>query len=318
MSRVNDVHAGIWGEDDFLDLSAPAKLLYLWSFTNPRCGMSGVYGVSRRVMAFDTAMQGEHLARALDELQRGRFVIYADGVLFVRTRVKHLRTKSRQIAKSIASDVRRLAAGHAVREAFMAEYGADEEWGQGELFACLHGVSKETPMEPHPNLTEPHRGSMDVGRGTGQGEEGSTTKAGRARRSSKPEPDGFTDWLAYHSERSGRQVPGEGTGGRADLARTFIALLAEGFTLDDFKLATDGVLADQWKREHGHDKFVTVLRKTKFGEMVEDGRRALNRPAELRSVPGRAGDEYDQAATARIREMRLTMAAAREQGGDAA
>jgi hypothetical protein len=290
MSRVNDVHAGIWGEDDFLDLTAPGKLLYLWSFTNPRCGMSGVYTVSRRVMSFDTGMHGDHLARALGELERGRFVIYADGVLFVRTRVKHLRTKSRQIAKSIASDVRRLTTGHPVREAFMAEYGSDEEWGGGQLFACLHGASPEPPQEPHPNLTEPHRGSMDVGRGTGQVVEGEITNAGRAGRSSKSEPDGFTDWLAYHAERSGRRVPGERTGGRADLARSFAALVAEGFTFDDFKLATDGVLADQWKRENGHDKFVTVLRKTKFGELVEDGRRA--RTPHLRPVPNGNGQQW--------------------------
>jgi hypothetical protein len=90
----------------------------------------------------------------------------------------------------------------------------------------------------------------------------------------REEPIGFDEWAGYHSTKSGRTVPRAGTATRANLARAFAAILAEGHTLEDFKLATDGVVADAWKREHGHDKFDTVLRKTKFAELVEDGRRA--------------------------------------------
>jgi hypothetical protein len=182
VSRVNDVHAGIWGEDDFLDLTAPAKLLYLWSFTNPLCGMSGVYRVSLRVIAFETGMAPEHITAALDELRAARFIVYAQGVMFVRTRVKHLRTKSTNIAKSIAGDVRRLPADHPVRVAFMAEYADDEEWGAGGLHTQLHGASMEAPKEPQADSQEPQRGSMATAKAKAVVVDvGTTNSDGRAR-----------------------------------------------------------------------------------------------------------------------------------------
>jgi hypothetical protein len=182
VSRVNDVHAGIWGEDDFLDLTAPAKLLYLWSFTNPLCGMSGVYRVSLRVIAFETGMAPEHITAALDELRAARFIVYAQGVMFVRTRVKHLRTKSTNIAKSIAGDVRRLPADHPVRVAFMAEYAGDEEWGAGGLHTQLHGASMEAPKEPQADSQEPQRGSMATAKAKAVVVDvGTTNSDGRAR-----------------------------------------------------------------------------------------------------------------------------------------
>jgi hypothetical protein len=91
------------------------------------------------------------------------------------------------------------------------------------------------------------------------------------------EPDGFADWLRYHSKVCGehgvqRSVPRAGTSVRSDLARTFAALLAEGYELDDFKLASDGVLADEFMRAGGHTAPENVLRKTKIAKRIDEGR----------------------------------------------
>jgi hypothetical protein len=94
------------------------------------------------------------------------------------------------------------------------------------------------------------------------------------------EPVFFATWLDYHSERSRgigldapvRTVPRAGTMTRSDLARMFDKLLRQGFVLDDFKAATDGVFASEWHVANGHTKFATVLREGSFSEKVDEGR----------------------------------------------
>ena len=155
MSRLNDVHSGIWGKDEWLDLSPNAKLLYLWSFTNPRCGMSGIYDVPRRVVAVETGMSLADVDGALRELVEARYVVCEGSVLFVRTRVKHLRQKTVQIAKSIAGDLRRLGPEHPVHKAFLDEYSDFVDYP--DLVAQIR-PDGSAPMEP---LQEPQRPSPD-------------------------------------------------------------------------------------------------------------------------------------------------------------
>lgn len=88
------------------------------------------------------------------------------------------------------------------------------------------------------------------------------------------EPIGFSEWLGYHCEKAGRSVPRAGTSARSDLARTYAALAGEGYELEDFKLATDGVLADDFMQANGHTKPENVLRKSKIAGRIDDGRAA--------------------------------------------
>jgi hypothetical protein len=92
--------------------------------------------------------------------------------------------------------------------------------------------------------------------------------------SSAEEAVGFSEWLTYHADKTGRAVPRAGTSYRSDLARSFAALLEEGYSAEDFELATDGVLADDFMVANGHTKPENVLRKGKIGGRVEDGLRA--------------------------------------------
>lgn len=88
------------------------------------------------------------------------------------------------------------------------------------------------------------------------------------------EPLGFAEWLAYHCERSGRRGPRPGTSARAKLARMFAEIAAEGYSPEEFRLATDGVLADDFMVTGGFTKPENVLRKTKIAGRVDDGLRA--------------------------------------------
>jgi hypothetical protein len=92
------------------------------------------------------------------------------------------------------------------------------------------------------------------------------------------EPEGFAGWLEHHVQTGAAlgvslSVPKHGTSYRSGLARTFAALSGEGYSLEEFKFASDGVLSDEFMREGGHVKPENVLRKEKIGGRVDAGRR---------------------------------------------
>lgn len=175
MARREDIDNTIWDDDDFDNLSSDAALLYLWSFTNPRCGMAGIYKVKRRHLGegrFDEAT----LDRALDELKAGRFLYYESGVLWVRTRIKHLRTKGDPMKRSIEKDLSAIPNGHVLlrrlaeeyRDSWMAEV-LPEGSGEGS-----NGGTQGVPTKPttKPNMGtpgEPPKGFQGQGQGQGQG-----------------------------------------------------------------------------------------------------------------------------------------------------
>jgi hypothetical protein len=89
-----------------------------------------------------------------------------------------------------------------------------------------------------------------------------------------PEPDGFGDWLEFHHELTGSNVPRAGSKRRERLAGIFAGLVSTGAVLDDFKLESEGVFASPHMREGGHLEPENVLRATRFGKYADVGRRA--------------------------------------------
>jgi hypothetical protein len=114
----------IW--EELGDVSANAMLLYLWSFTNARCNMAGLYRVSERSM-LESKVSRRALPGALEELRRGGFLFYEDGVMWVRARAKRIHTHHPNMAKSIARDVDQLSADHPLRARFLEHY-RDHPW----------------------------------------------------------------------------------------------------------------------------------------------------------------------------------------------
>ena len=111
----------IW-DGSLADLSAGAKLVYLWSFTNPRCGMSGIYKCKRSRMQAEVGLCDEDLDAALSELDGVGYLRYDDERVFVIARTRHLLTQTIQIAKSIIGDLREMDADHPFRAEFIATY----------------------------------------------------------------------------------------------------------------------------------------------------------------------------------------------------
>jgi hypothetical protein len=87
--------AKLWTDEAVRELSADAKLLFIWSWTNPQSNMAGLYQVSVRSM--QRALQEKPIAdeerviAALDELARKPLALYDydNEVIWVVNRAKH-------------------------------------------------------------------------------------------------------------------------------------------------------------------------------------------------------------------------------------
>lgn len=202
MSRREDIDNGIWSDPDFETLSLEATVLYLWSWTNPLCGMAGIYKVSTRPMT-DSKVPAEKIEATLTELSEARFAFHQDGVMFVRTRVKHMRQKTEQIAKSIRTDVAKIAVDHPLRAAWITE-NASAPWlvrflGAGwetDCQATLTGASPDPQAvgspepDPRPSV-EGHVTLPGNGNGNGPGTGPRGRGAGRGNRRTGFEPPSY-------------------------------------------------------------------------------------------------------------------------------
>lgn len=172
MSRREDIDTAIWSDPDFLALGPDAKLVYFWSFSNPRCGMSGLYKAVREAPLMETGLTSRRLDVALAELSAGRFAFFDGRMLWVRSRIKHLRSKSPNMAKAIARDV------EAVSEHPYA----------GELVEMYcKGPWLATVLEPFRNVSRnPSNPSNPSARVQGKGRDGELSKGSQQHPPSPP------------------------------------------------------------------------------------------------------------------------------------
>ena len=198
MSRREDFDNALWSDPDFLALTPEARMTYIWSWTNPRCGMAGIYKVSLAQAALETGYSAETVERALVELAGAEFAFYERNVLWVRTRARRLRTKSEQIAKSIRSDLLNVADDHPLKARFLEMY-ASLPWLRGALGegrASVTGTSVEAQRISH---SEPSSVNLTGGSGEPQPRlhgngNGSGKKGGAGGNSDEP-PEDFPDAL---------------------------------------------------------------------------------------------------------------------------
>jgi hypothetical protein len=186
MPRREDFSNALWSDPDFLALSADARLLYVWTWTNPRCGMAGIYKLAPAAAAYETGLGEERTVAAFEELGAARFAFLEEGVVFVRTRVKHLRQKTEQIAKAIRNDLKQIPDDHPLKAQFSATY-RHLNW----LSTAFEGDPQEAPKE----AAQPGDGRVTVygtGKGNGIGKKGRGAGRGNNPRPYQPS----TEWTA--------------------------------------------------------------------------------------------------------------------------
>jgi len=107
MAQFHSIHSNIWEDDKFRRLSGSSKLLYVYSFSNHRCPISGIYKLSPESMAFDTGIHPDCKAELRELIEIGLIAYdFARNVIWVRGKIKHDKswtTKMRM--KSIKSNL---------------------------------------------------------------------------------------------------------------------------------------------------------------------------------------------------------------------
>jgi hypothetical protein len=147
VAKRAELETAIYDDPDFLALTGPARSVYIWSFTNSRTGQAGIYKVAREQIALETGFAGKQLRGALDELCRERFLFYDERVMFVRTKVKRIRTKyAETIAKSIAAELKSLGL-HPFVEMWWQE-NENHEWATSQCEKPVFTDDCDTPTLP--------------------------------------------------------------------------------------------------------------------------------------------------------------------------
>jgi len=281
MSRREDLDNAIWSDPDFAELTGPAKLLYIWSFTNQRCGMSGLYKVSRGAMVFEISHPLPVIEAALVELEEARFLHYDGAVLWVRSRVKHIRTKTKQIAVSIANDVVKLHP-HPYTEWFLQAYSSLQWLRDAFTEAAQKHGDYLNLSEVRPNLL-------------GKGSSGSSEEKTTATATSKLDAPALArKAFVYWQEKCGHPNA-QPTPERLGKVR---ARLAQGYSLDAIRSAIDGAATAAFVNEQGK-RFDDLELICRNGGKLEDFMgRASSKPAGAPPMPI-SGEEYAQKMAAK-------------------
>lgn len=167
MSRREDVQNTIWDDEPFATLTPNAKLLYLWSFTNQKCNMAGLYRVRVETMTLETGLTRRTVEDALTELREAGMAFHERGVLWVRARVKRLLSRSPTMGRSVVRAVEEVPPGDPLREGFLAEYG-HLEWLTKEGLPTVSGPSTD-PLETLSETRIDIRNSETVSGPSGEG-----------------------------------------------------------------------------------------------------------------------------------------------------
>lgn len=139
MSKFEYLETAIWFDPTFEACRPVAKLVYLWSFTNPGCSLTGIYKVSVKAIHDQTGVPTKGVEGALKELEGARLLWHDGTWIFVRARVKYLHNTSPNTAKGVAKELRKLDPAHNFTKAFLFLYQA-EPW----LLTQLEGFA--TPI----------------------------------------------------------------------------------------------------------------------------------------------------------------------------
>lgn len=315
MSRREDVDNAIWSDGEFVEgLSPEAKLLYLWSFTNPRCGMAGMYRVMRSAIVLETGLPPERLDAALAELADRRFAFYDGGVMWVRSRVKHLRTRGEKIAKAIRRDIDTVG-DHEYVVQFRSEYGPDHWVWEGS--ATVTGTSAKTHRSLSDRASDTHRGPTSgsqgrAGQGRASNDEGEESPDAREPRGSSAVDAVFEAWLDAKTTFHGRRSTAVLDPKRRRIIRNAIKLMKQGGSDDPVADCVDAVRGWRHSPHHtGQNDSRTVYND--LGLLLRDAAHIENFRDIERAAAQSAGDDEEMR---RFRERQRRLREQREQDLD--
>lgn len=152
MAKTADVLQAIWADPWFVGLPADGKLIFLWAVTNEHSNLAGVYVVAEETIRHETKLTGPRLTKALETVHPKMGYMHDSGTVCVPSRPKHVRSKTPQIAKSIARAVSECPHSE-IQSHYLKRYG-NSAWLGGELSDLALDLENSEPQTASRDLSE--------------------------------------------------------------------------------------------------------------------------------------------------------------------
>lgn len=163
---IQDVRSDLWQDERVEQLTPYATCLFLWMITNHACNVAGIYRVSPRTMQ-ESNCPPDKLDNALKELTDCQLVEYEDRFLWIKNRIKHLRSGSPNVAKAVTRIIEQLPDNLKIKQNVKTFYLQNPvKW------LNLEGSTKTLPNTYQDPTKHLGRGIEGVSKGAGEGREG--------------------------------------------------------------------------------------------------------------------------------------------------
>lgn len=131
MAEYSYIKTSFWTDPVVEELSAVAKLVFIYLFSSPFRRQSGIYQVSKKRIGYDTGLSTEEVDRALTELEANGFIKWDNNqsVVWIVNFVRHQANKSPKVWKRIKRDLEEIGEHKFVEEfkGYYAEFLDIEE-----------------------------------------------------------------------------------------------------------------------------------------------------------------------------------------------
>ena len=160
MAKFRQLHTQLWLDEKFQSLSSQARLLFVWMFTHPRSGLSGVFQFNDDVCENQTGLSGKEINSGVKELEKSQRVFYDSktNVLWVVNQFRYI-PKSPKAIEAVLRELNALPETPLTYQ-FLGHYEMDltpygiEINGEKKLF-----MSPDLPDIP-PDRIDAHRESV--------------------------------------------------------------------------------------------------------------------------------------------------------------
>ena len=107
--KYHTVHADIWEDEKFIELSPIEKLLFLYLFSNRRCPPSGIYKLSKNTISFELGIDLDSVKSSIKNLISVGLIAHdkSKNGFWIKGKIKHHKAsfKDYMTIKSITNDL---------------------------------------------------------------------------------------------------------------------------------------------------------------------------------------------------------------------
>lgn len=121
MAEYRTVKVSFWNDPYIEELDAEGKLLYIYLFTCPHANNLGILEVTKRKIAYETALDQKTVERIITRLEADGKLICCDGVLWMTNFIKNQTNTSPKIVACLSKLLRSVGSTRIV-EAIYARY----------------------------------------------------------------------------------------------------------------------------------------------------------------------------------------------------